>query len=405
MKILVNASTCVVGGGMQVAAAFVSRALQEPGPVSFRFALSPQVAANLPGLTPHDSRVAIVTPSPARLWQGHASRHALQAIENQFRPDVVFTVFGPAYVRFRSPHVCGFADGWVTHPAKHALSALPALQRARIVATSKYKERHLSRRDYYWVETETARRGLSRLLRLDATQTKVIANCYAPCFAQYARAAGGPRTDATVRVLTLAGPYPHKQLLIIPEVARLLARRSPTRTYRMVVTLPHDGPEVTRFWAKATELGVMSMIQNAGTLRISECPRWYDASDMLFLPTLLETFSATYLEAMVMGRPIVTTDLDFARDVCGEAAQYFSPLSANDAADAIAAVATNSELRQRLVQHGYDRLQLYPTPEGKYEQTMRWLAEVADLARSRRSFGAGAEQLRQSRESPWSSYA
>ena len=47
----------------------------------------------------------------------------------------------------------------------------------------------------------------------------------------------------------------------------------------------------------------------------------------MILPTLLESFSATYIEAMFHGKTILTSDLDFARDVCGEAAFYFDPLN------------------------------------------------------------------------------
>lgn len=41
------------------------------------------------------------------------------------------------------------------------------------------------------------------------------------------------------------------------------------------------------------------------------------------MPTVLEVFSATYPEAMAL--PIVTSDLDFARDICDNA--YMNLLS------------------------------------------------------------------------------
>jgi glycosyltransferase involved in cell wall biosynthesis len=78
---------------------------------------------------------------------------------------------------------------------------------------------------------------------------------------------------------------------------------------------------------EARRYSVSDSIFNVGWLTLSECIDWYNRSDIVFLPTLLETFSATYLEAMRMGRPIVTCDLDFARDICKDAAAYFPPLS------------------------------------------------------------------------------
>ena len=74
---------------------------------------------------------------------------------------------------------------------------------------------------------------------------------------------------------------------------------------------------------------------------ITECPSLYEQADVMFQPTLLECFSATYPEAMKMQRPIVTTDIEFAHGLCGPAAHYYSPLSAEDAARAEGFVGTD----------------------------------------------------------------
>lgn len=376
MKILVNATTCVVGGGVQVAVGFILKALGEKRAFSFRFALSLQVFNCLPESSQRDKRIHVLFPSPARLRSGRGTRNALLALEAQFQPDVVFTVFGPAYVQFFAPHVCGFADPWVTHRSKIALSVLPFLHRLRCQAICKYKELRLSTKDYYWVEAEAARSGLLRLLGLEPSRVKLISNCYADFFATAAKETAPPKNDGVFRIFCLAAPYPHKNLTIIPEVARLLRERNSALTYRFIVTLPDSGWEVRKFWAMAHSLGVTSMIENAGYLPVQECLWWYASSDITFLPTLLETFSVTYLESMVMNKPIVTTDLDFARDICGPAALYYSPLSAEEAASAIESVATNRKLYDALKQHGRARIKQYPTPEEKYETTLRWICEV-----------------------------
>ncbi|TMA95299.1 MAG: glycosyltransferase family 4 protein, partial [Deltaproteobacteria bacterium] len=61
--------------------------------------------------------------------------------------------------------------------------------------------------------------------------------------------------------------------------------------------------------------------------------RWFDRTDALFLPTLLESFSLTYLEAAARGRPVVTSDRDFARHACGDAGYYADPENPRDIAD------------------------------------------------------------------------
>ncbi|MFK2341775.1 glycosyltransferase [Bacteroides fragilis] len=71
-------------------------------------------------------------------------------------------------------------------------------------------------------------------------------------------------------------------------------------------------------------------IVNLGIIDVSKCPQLYNECDALFLPTLLECFSANYVEAMKMRKPIVTSNLPFATNVCKNAALYFDPMNAHD---------------------------------------------------------------------------
>ncbi len=78
-------------------------------------------------------------------------------------------------------------------------------------------------------------------------------------------------------------------------------------------------------------------------------------------PTLLESFSRTYLEALYFGLPILTSDRDFARQLCQNAAIYFDPLNAESVAGAMARVMEDADLRQRLVENGQRILAKTPT--------------------------------------------
>lgn len=78
--------------------------------------------------------------------------------------------------------------------------------------------------------------------------------------------------------------------------------------------------------------------------------------DALLMPSLLESFSGTYLEAMHFGLPILTSDLDFAREVCHDAALYFDPWDTASIRDAILRVKNESELAHNLCEKGNSRL-------------------------------------------------
>jgi glycosyltransferase involved in cell wall biosynthesis len=118
----------------------------------------------------------------------------------------------------------------------------------------------------------------------------------------------------------------------------------------------------------ARRMGVEDRIENLGTIPVARGPEVYRSCDICFLPTLLETFSATYPESMAMGLPIVTTDLGFARDVCDDAAQYFRPRDAQSAVAAILRLLDNRELWNRQIERGKQVLTRFPTPEQRYRQ-------------------------------------
>jgi glycosyltransferase involved in cell wall biosynthesis len=83
---------------------------------------------------------------------------------------------------------------------------------------------------------------------------------------------------------------------------------------------------------------------------------YYTACHALCLPTLLESFTATYVEAMHFRRPILTSDLDFAHAVCGDAALYFDPWSPESIRSAIERLRVDSALADDLVARGSARL-------------------------------------------------
>ena len=74
MKMLVNATTCVIGGGIQVASSFISQAIENSDGCSIIAAVSSKVKENLNSLEVRDNRIYELTSSPAKLWNGLHTR-------------------------------------------------------------------------------------------------------------------------------------------------------------------------------------------------------------------------------------------------------------------------------------------------------------------------------------------
>lgn len=370
---MLNATVIRRGGGVQACAAFVRQLLGSDQAQYWYFALSDTLAAQLAGLgvTLPVARTEVFPASPARSW---AARQRLLGLERSLGPGLVFTYFGPAYVRFRGYHLCGVADGWVTHAdawAYSSLGAWPARLHMRLLCA--YKAHWFKAADAWLVEAPVARAGLAQRLEVASERIEVVPNSCAP---HYLGADSGPvliPPDGRVRILCFSADYPHKNLSLIPEVARRLDGRLGGRQPEFMLTLPQGEAGERRIRHAARALGVGHAVRNLGPVSLEAGPSLYRSCDLLFHPSLLETFPATYPESMAMGVPIVTSDLPFARSICGDAARYFSPGDAQAAAEAIGAVATDEELRLRLIGAGRRRLEAISLPQHKHARLLALL--------------------------------
>ncbi len=101
-------------------------------------------------------------------------------------------------------------------------------------------------------------------------------------------------------------------------------------------------------------------IINIGPVPHEQLAALYAHSDALLMPTLFESFSSAYVEAMHYGVPIITSDLDFARASCGDAAIYFDPASAAAMAAAVRSLTADPAFAERLRHRGRTRLSELP---------------------------------------------
>ncbi len=368
MRILLNCTTLVKGGALQAAVSFIYEAAAQQGNIDWHFVLSPQIHNELENNNYQHkiTQLTIVEPSPSR---NTLSRKILKNLELSINPDAVFTFFGPAYVRFKTPHLCGVADGWFTHSNWLAFSSLPSnLQVISMVLHMAYKALWYRKATCWVVEAESAKNGLVKRLFVPNDRISIIKNTCAIGYFDHKNDTASPAQQHKTKILTLSAFYPHKNLEIIPHVAKNLIALLQNDDFEFVLTIEKGTVEEGSLVKSAKLLCVSHVIKNIGPVKLADGPQLYSSCHIMFLPSLLETFSANYPEAMSMGLPIVTTDLGFAKDVCGDAALYFPPKDAQTAAKCIASVINDGILREKLVSKGRDILKDLPGPRQKYQQ-------------------------------------
>lgn len=362
-KLLLNATVIRQGGGLQACAAFVRQLVEDGSAEPWSFALSDVLVAELAGLGVGlpAARTHLFPHSPAHSM---AARRRLAALARVLQPDMVFTFFGPAYVRFECPHLCGVADPWVTHADRHSYSLLPSWsERLRQYASSAYKAYWFRCADAWMVEAEVARAGLARRIGVDADRIHLVPNTCAQHYLTGDDAAPLLVPTGTTRILCFSHDYPHKNLGIVPQVAQRLSDRYPELACEFVTTLPKGCEGERRLLAASRTHRTQGLVRNIGTVALQDGPRLYRSCQVLFHPSVLEVFTAVYPEAMAMEVPIVTSDLAYAHGICADAARYFDSGDPGAACDAIAAVLLDPGERNRLVRTGRRRLLALGLPE------------------------------------------
>ena len=97
----------------------------------------------------------------------------------------------------------------------------------------------------------------------------------------------------------------------------------------------------------------------------------------MMLPTLAECFSSSYPEAMISSLPILTSDLDFARSICGNSALYFDPLDPVDIVSKIIQLYNDSSLRSNLILLGKRRLDHFDSASQRADKILNICQSMA----------------------------
>lgn len=85
----------------------------------------------------------------------------------------------------------------------------------------------------------------------------------------------------------------------------------------------------------------------------------YSHATMYVFPTLLEGFGLPGLDAMNFGLPVVCSDIPVLREVYGPAALYFNPKDKHNMQETIVSLASDDQLRKKLIVAGKKQVKKY----------------------------------------------
>ena len=285
--------------------------------------------------------------------------------------NAVLTVFGPSRWNPMVAHLSGWAIPHPLLPESPYFTRMPIAQRFWIKLKCLLWRYMFGRStDFFWTENPFT---TDRVKAIFPNKTVFsVTNYYNQVFDtpdKWTHNISLPTFDGTT-LLTITANYPHKNLQLLVDSALALREKHPDFLFRFILTIPEGDLYIPE--------QVKSNFLLIGKVDIAECPNLYQQSDIMILPSLLECFSATYPEAMKMEVPIITTDLEFAKGLCGDAACYYNAIDPDAAAEAIYKVATDKQYANQLAENGKRMLLTYDNYKQRAEKLIGILEEISN---------------------------
>jgi glycosyltransferase involved in cell wall biosynthesis len=323
--VLFNCTTDNVGGGMKNSALFIIETLYDTDSFEWRYAISLGVAELLKAKNiTLDNRFEIFDISPA---QNLKMRKRLCSLSVRFNTVLVYSMAGPAYVKFPMLHVLGISNPYVSHARIDVLKIYSGLFiKLKLILRTFYQLYSSKKADYFIFQTETARSNFCKRTRINLSRTEVISNAFdsqMQCFFTN-RSEPSFRKCKMLNIFCPGAAYVHKAFQLVPEIIDELNKLGNFK-YKFTITLPKSNL-LNDIMRKAYKMGIEDYINNIGPFSYNDILELYSKADVVFVPSLLETFSASYLEAISANKILVVADKDFAKEVCQDYAIYVNPL-------------------------------------------------------------------------------
>lgn len=226
--------------------------------------------------------------------------------------------------------------------SREAVARLSLLDQVRIVALRWLMRRSSAAADALVVQTRTMKEAAVRALDVDPGKVHVVAPS-ATLQMEYendhAALALIRQTAENARVLYIGNTSAYKNLEVLAATVPIMRRSRPEM--RLFATVPRHHP-----------LARVEGVTALGRLASGVLPAAYRLATVLVMPSLVETVGLPMLEAMSCGTPVVAADRPYAREVCGDAGQFFDPASPADLAEKLLAVSSDAHLRRRMAEAG-----------------------------------------------------
>ena len=180
-------------------------------------------------------------------------------------------------------------------------------------------------------------------------------------------------------VLLLTGWHKNKNIDLVPDILAAL-RDSDAEIFHkttFVITVDATHPYSRQLMDRAERLGVADRINLFGRVPVNEIPHIYGMVDAVMLLSRLECFSSNIVESWHFRRPLLISDEEWSRSICGDRSVVFVPLdNVAEIAARLGVIISDRAARAGLVENGTRELATYNAPYDKVAKQVTFLERI-----------------------------
>ncbi len=357
MNVLLNASNLRFGGGYTVAISLIN-ALAPLRPNDFFFVVHP-AGSKYNALAEHQNVRLLPVSRNFQHSFGERLRYNHYIFPKwcrDYKIDKVVSLGNIAFPAKGRPHLLYIQIPHIVYPESIAWKRMDWKSFLRNSVMDQAITYYMRYATAYAVQTAVMRARFCKRFDIDATQVAVLPNA-AICNKPDSDFIGTMLPDSPgkpLRLLFLSKWYAHKNFECLIPLAEII--RAKKLQVQISLTIEkNESTGAAELLRNIQSAGLNDIVINLGNLFVSQVGGEIMAHDALFLPSLLESYSGVYAEALQYSRPIFTSNYDFATELLGDAAFYFDPLKSENIAEVIAHAIAHPETIAEKIANGKKR--------------------------------------------------
>lgn len=168
--------------------------------------------------------------------------------------------------------------------------------------------------------------------------------------------------DKSINLLYVSKYYAHKNPGVIAIAVKILLMQNIEIHARITMDLDTEHARSMATWENDYAKLYDKTLKNnlvLGEAAYEDVPELYKHADIFIFPSISESYGHPMIEAMAAGLPIIAADTEINREICGDAAIYFSPFDGKELSEKIITLHNNKEQKLKMIDIGKNRIKLF----------------------------------------------